>query len=163
MSLHLDSQASSLTVRENISIEGQGYFDPAERLWCAKTTTFPFLGEGPRLYREWDGSLPPYRGHCSMESSDVEESERWFLPIMDVFDAGAGVRLSLIETCFSGHSMENKLVLRVKADAENLEGGGWRTLGDELAKEVSGMGRIAGDERWILGQNERMELVILKF
>jgi len=163
MSLHLDSQVSSLTVRENVSIEGQGYFDPAERLWCAKTTTIPFIGEGPRLYREWDGSLPPYRGHCSMDSADVEESERWFLPIMDVVDSEAGVRLSLVETCFSGHSMENKLVVRVKAEVEDLEGDGWTTLGDELVKEVSGMGRIAGDERWLLGQNERMELVVLRF
>ncbi|KAJ9603355.1 hypothetical protein H2200_012133 [Cladophialophora chaetospira] len=163
MSLHLDSQALSLTVRENISIEGQGYFDPAERLWCARTTTFPFLGEGPRLYREWDGSLPPYRGHCSMESVDVEESERWFLPVMDVVDSEAGVRLSLVETCFSGHSMENKLVVRVKVEAEDLQEDVWRTLDEEFAKEVSGMGRIAGDERWLLGQNERMELVVLKF
>ena len=164
MSLHLDSQSSSLTIRENVSVEGQGYFDPAERLWCAKTTTFPFVGEGPRLFREWDGNLPPYRGHCSMETAFVEEPERWFLPIMDVVDAGAGVRLSLVETCFSGQSMENRLVVRVKVEtSDEDEEAEWVTLDDELAKEVSSMGRIAGDERWLIGQNERMELVVLKF
>ncbi|KIX09689.1 uncharacterized protein Z518_00770 [Rhinocladiella mackenziei CBS 650.93] len=168
MSLHLDSESLSLTVRENVGVVGQGYFDPAERLWCAKTTTFPFLGQGPRLYREWDGNLPPYRGHCSMESADVEESERWFLPIMDIVDSDAGVRLSLVETCFSGQSVDNRLVVRMKTQYRSGENNGnaaldWTTLDESLTREVSAMGRIAGDERWIIGQNDRMEIVVLKF
>ena len=163
MSLHLDSEVLSLTVRENVGVAGQGYFDPAERLWCAKTTTFPFVGQGPRLHKEWDGNLPPYRGHCSMESVDVEESERWFLPVMDVADPEASVRFNLIETCFSGHSMENKLIVRVKLDAEDDEEKKLVTLEDELITEVSCMGRIAGDERWLIGQNKRLEIVVLKF
>lgn len=164
MSLHLDSETLSITVRENVGVAGQGYFDPAERLWCAKTTTFPFLGEGPRLYREWDGNLPPYRGHCSMESADVEEGERWFLPVMDVVDPAAGVRLSLMETCFSGQSMENRLIVRLKTGSDNADAETeWVTLEDRLTAEVSAMGRIAGDERWLIGQSERMEIVVLKF
>ncbi|KAL2426594.1 hypothetical protein ABEF95_010385 [Exophiala dermatitidis] len=170
MSLHLDSESLSLTVRENAAVAGQGYFDPAERLWCAKTTTFPFLGQGPRLYREWDGNLPPYRGHCSMGTADVEESERWFLPIMDVLDADAGVRLSLVETCLSGQSILNQLVVRIKTEGAGEETEGDNTaeakcvaLEGRLTKEVGPMGRIAGDERWIIGQNERMEIVVLKF
>lgn len=182
MSLHLDSETHSLTVRENVGVAGQGYFDPAERLWCAKTTTFPFLGEGPRLLREWDGNLPPYRGHCSMESADVEDSERWFLPIMDIVDSRAGVRLSLVETCFSGQSVENRLVVRFKTMLSStsvsaysndhnvnidldldLADDEWVTLDDDMTREVAWMGRIAGDERWVIGQNDRMELVVLKF
>ncbi|KAK5192995.1 hypothetical protein LTR20_007415 [Exophiala xenobiotica] len=165
MSLHLDSATMSLTVRENVVVPGQGYFDPAERLWCAKTTTFPFVGEGPRLHREWDGSLPPYRGHCSMESADVNESDCWYLPVMDIVDSAAGVRLSLIETCFSGQSVENKLVVRLKTCGvdEYEDGVEWATLEDSLTAEVSTMGRIAGDERWLIGQNERMEIVVLHF
>lgn len=176
MSLSLDSETLSLTVRENVGVAGQGYFDPAERLWCAKTTTFPFCGEGPRLYREWDGHLPPYRGHCSMESADVEESERWFLPVMDIVDRRAGVKLSLVETCFSGQSVDNKLVVRLKtgcawdggADEDNEEEAAvsaseWATLDDGLTEQVCAMGRITGDERWVIGQNERMELVVVKF
>lgn len=157
MSLHLDSKSWSLTIRENIFQEGQGYFDPAERLWDASTTLFPFIGSGPRLWIERDGQLPPYRGHCSMESSDVEDSERWFVPVMDVIDSAADVRLSLVETCFTGQSVENRMVIRIKA-LDN-----WVSLEDTLTNEVSGMGRIAGDERWIIGQNESMDLVILQF
>ncbi|KAI1623168.1 hypothetical protein EDD37DRAFT_610481 [Exophiala viscosa] len=167
MSLGIDSETCSLTVRENVGVTGQGYFDPAERLWCAKTTTFPFCGEGPRLYREWDGHLPPYRGHCSMESADVEESERWFLPVMDVVDTKAGVKLSLVETCFSGQSVDNKLVVRLKTGChesdESESGSEWVTLDDGLTEQVCAMGRITGDERWVVGQNERMEIVVVKF
>jgi hypothetical protein len=99
-----------------------------------------------------------------MESADVEESERWFLPVMDVVDSRAGVRLSLVETCFSGQSVENKLVVRAKVEeAEGGDEGTWAALDDEVACEVSSMGRIAGDERWLIGQNERLEVVVLKF
>jgi F-box domain len=169
MSLSLDSSAANLTWRENIRLAGQGYFDPAERLWCAKTTSFPFIGHGPQLQREWDGSLPPYRGHGSMESVDIDEAsmEKWFLPIMDVVDDVTGVRLSLVETCFSGLSMmDNRLIVRIKVPwlDEDHEDGEYVVLkDDELSREISAMGRIAGDERWIIGQNEKLELVVLKF
>lgn len=159
MSIHIDSDSLSLIVRENAAVAGQGYFDPAERLWCAKTTTFPFHGMGPCLLREWDGNLPPYRGHCSMESADIEENENWFLPIMDVLDTEAHVRLSLVETCFTSQIIENRLIVRVKVgDAPE-----WVALDDDLTMKVGGMGRIAGDERWVIGQNERMELVVIEF
>lgn len=166
MSIDIDSESLSLIVRENAAVAGQGYFDPAERLWCAKTTTFPFSGMGPRLVREWDGNLPPYRGHCSMESADVQEGENWFLPIMDVLDPDAHVRLSLVETCFTSQSVENRIIIRVKVgDGDGEEGAvsQWVPLDDGLTKTVGGMGRIAGDERWIIGQNERMELVVVEF
>jgi len=159
MSLHVDSASLSLTVRENVCVAGQGYFDPAERLWCAKTTTFPFLGQGPHLRREWDGNLPPYRGHCSMESAELEEIEGWFSPIMDVVDADAHVRLSLVETCFTGQSMDNRMVVRVKTGFL----GDWVSLEDSIVREISGMGRIAGDERWVIGQSERQEIVVVEF
>ena len=166
MSLSLDTASASLTWRENVCVAGQGYFDPAERLWCAKTTSFPFLGEGPHLQRDWDGYLPPYRGHGSMESADVDEDglEKWFVPVMDIVDDQTNVRLSLVETCFTGLSMmENKLIVRIQVPWKH-DDGEYVVLEDaELMRDVSVMGRIAGDERWVIGQNESMELVILKF
>jgi len=166
MSLHLDSPSRTMTLRENSSVTGQGYFDPAERLWCAKTTSFPFVGLGPHLARYWDGNLPPYRGHCSMESADVEDSEYWFLPIMDVLDQVAGVRFSLVETCFTGQFVENRKVVRIKTEEGWDVGGsgsGSVALGDHWTAEVAAMGRIAGDERALVGQNDRAEIVVLRF
>lgn len=157
MHLHLDSPAHSLTIRENICVAGQGYFDPAERLSCAKTTTFLFRGQGPYLYREWDGNLPPYRGHCSMESADIEEPEKWFLPIMDVLDDVADVRFSLVQTCFTGQSVENSKVIRITANGQAV------SMDQPLIEQVAALGKIAGDERWLVGQNSAQELVVLKF
>jgi len=155
MSLQVDSKCSILSVRENACVAGQGYFDPAERLWCAKTTHFPFNAYGPHLQIEWDGNLPPYRG-CNMDSANVEEREKWFLPVFEVVDKEADVRLSLVETCFTG-SMVNRVEMRVKAL------GGWKIMDYDVVKEVGGMGRIAGDERFVVGQNSSMEIVVAKF
>lgn len=158
MSLHLDSINHTLTVRENVCVAGQGYFDPAERLSCAKTTTLLFKDfQGPYLYREWDRNLPPYRGHCSMESADIEEPEKWFLPIMDVMDETADVRFSVVQTCFTSQSIENTRVMRVKVNGITA------TMEQVLVEQVAALGKIAGDERWLIGQNHSLELVVLKF
>ena len=157
MKLSLNSEAGTMTFRENFCIEGQGYFDPAERLWCACTTTFPFQGEGPHLRREWEGRLPPYRGNCSMETADVFEPERWFLGIMDVVDEIANVRFSLIETCFTGRFVKNEILCRLEALEVSA------TLDSLTTREVVQMGRIGGDERFLIGQNDKQQLVVLKF
>ena len=93
-----------------------------------------------------------------MESADVLEPEKWFLGVMDVLDNAAGVRFSLVETVFTGQYFENKKMIRI----ESL---GLRpvVLEDELARETCHMGRIAGDERFLVGQNSSQEIVVLKF
>ena len=93
-----------------------------------------------------------------METADVQEPEMWFLGIMDVVDDVADVRLSLIETVFTGQVMENKKMIRMEAlNREPV------VLDDAPAREVSHMGRIAGDERFLVGQNASQEVVVLKF
>lgn len=173
LNLHLDSKSKSLTWRENVCEAGQGYFDPAGRWWNSRSTTFPFTGSGPHYVIEGHENLPPYRGHASMESAPLEEGEieKWFVPVMDVVDPKTHVRLSLIETCFTGWMMENRLVVRIGTPwlqdaglpAEDCAGSYVVLKDDAAAREVSAMGRIAGDERWLLGQNERMEISILRF
>ncbi|KAK5091814.1 hypothetical protein LTR70_006344 [Exophiala xenobiotica] len=157
LGLSLDSQMRTVSVRQNVFESGQGYFDPAERNWCASVTSFPFVGLGPVHRREGHVELPSYRGHCSMESDEIEEIEKWFLPVMDVVDRSADVRFSLIETCFTGMMIENRVMLRLKVLGE------WRDVVGEVAKEVGVMGRIAGDERWVIGQNERLQVVVARF
>lgn len=159
MGLQLDSDARTITINENSFVSGQGYFDPAERNWCATCTTFPFVGNGPVLQRRGEVELPPYRGHCSMESAGIEEIERWFLPIIDAVDVDAKVRFALIETCFTGMGMENRIMLRLKVG----EQGQWKNVDDSVVKELGSMGRIAGDERWLVGQNARLQLVVARF
>ena len=169
MNMSIDNASATLTWRENTCVAGQGYFDPAERLWNTKSVAFPFLGLGPHRIVDYDGLLPPYRGHASMESDDVEEDaiEKWFLPVMDVVDRQSGVRLGLVETCLTGLGVDNRLMVRVKVpwlkDNFGYDGRYVMLEEDEAVKEVSAMGRIDGDERWVVGQNERMEVVVLRF
>ncbi|KAF7514317.1 hypothetical protein GJ744_000087 [Endocarpon pusillum] len=115
MKFSLNSEQQTITVYENVRISGQGYFDPAERLWCARTTTILFRGEGPHLQREWEINLPPYRGNCSMDTSAVLEPEPWFLGIMDVVDEKAYVRFSLAESAFTSKDVQNSAFLRIQA------------------------------------------------
>jgi hypothetical protein len=172
MNLSIDSATKCLTWRENVCEAGQGYFDPAGRWWASKTITFPFVGSGPQHVQECHENLPPYRGHGSMESAALEdgELEKWFVPVMDVLDKQTDVRLSLVETCFTGWMMENRLVIRIGTPWMKHEtpvdgsDGSYVVLRDDAAtREVSSTGRIAGDERWLLGQNEKMEITILRF
>ena len=157
MKLCLDSVQHTITIRENTCIAGQGYFDPAERLWCARTTCILFRGQGPHLQREWDGNLPPYRGTCSMESCDTLDPETWFLSIMDVMDDKANVRFSLAESVFTGKDVQNTPFLRIRAL------GRMATLDESTTKQIGHMGKIAGDERFLMGQNDSHEVVVLRF
>lgn len=156
----LDSDGQILTWYENKFSNQYGYFDPAERSWESTTTSFPFVGEGPVLRRSSDVELPSYRGHCTMESDEIKaEIESWFLPVSEIGDRYSHVRFALIETCFTGLVVENRLLARLQVKQDEQ----WQNLDDELSEEISAMGRIAGDERWLIGQNKRMQIVIARF
>lgn len=147
--------------KENIHVSGQGYFDPAERNWRSRVTSFPFKAFGPACVRIGAEELVAYRGSVSMESSELEEEEveKWFLPVMDVVDREADVRFALLETCFSGMGMINRIMVRVKVGEE----GEWVNVEGDAIEELSVMGRIAGDERWIVGMNGKLEVVVGRF
>jgi hypothetical protein len=88
----------------------------------------------------------------------VLEAEKWFLGIMDVVDPVANVRFSLVETVFTGQFVENKKLVRIEClDKRPM------ALEEEFAKEICHMGRIGGDERFLVGQNASQEVVVLKF
>lgn len=157
MKISLDSQSCSITFRENACVAGQGYFDPAERLWYARTTKFLFCAEGPYLQQELDGKLPPYRGNCSLETDDLLDSESWFLGIMDVVDEKANVRFSLVESVFTGKDVSNTAFVRIRASDRMA------TLDAATTKQIAHMGKIAGDERFLVGQNDNQEIVVLRF
>jgi hypothetical protein len=153
----LDSERHSITIYENACTTGQGYFDPAEQWWRARTTNILFRAEGPHLQRECNGKLPPYRGNCSMETSDVPYLEPWFRAIMDVVDEKANVRFSLLESVFTGKDVHNTAFIRICA-LERVA-----TLDEATTRQIAHMGKIAGDERFLVGQNDKQDIVILRF
>lgn len=160
--IELDSESKCVTWKENRFVSGQGYFDPAERSWESRSTTFPFQGDGCVLQRTGNVELVGYRGHCSMDSAVVEaDVEKWFLPVSEVGDDRDRnvVRFGLIETCLTGMTVQNSLLVRVRLAKDD----DWITLDDGVTKELSAMGRIAGDERWLVGQNGKLQIVVARF
>jgi hypothetical protein len=100
---------------------------------------------------------PPAGLLGALETADVLEAEKWFLGIMDVVDQVANVRFSLVETVFTGQFIENKKFVRI----ESLDK---RPIAlEEFSREICHMGRIGGDERFLVGQNSSQEVVVLKF
>lgn len=156
----IDSDSETLSWYENKFSNQYGYFDPAERSWESTTTTIPFVGAGPVQRQTCNIELPSYRGHCTMDSDEIKaEIEGWFLPVSEIGDSHSQVRFALIETCFTGLVVENRLLARLQIQQD----GHWQNLDDSLSRQVSAMGRIAGDERWLIGQNKRMQIVVARF
>jgi hypothetical protein len=50
---------------------------------------------------------------------------------------------------------------RIRVDGLVGRESNWVALSD--GSRVAAMGRIAGDERWLVGQSPRMEIVVLHF
>ena len=155
MSLSIDSETGTLRVRENRKFYTPGYFDPAERCWKTCTTLIPFLGYGPHQHMvvdDDDGSnLPPYVGNCSMESDedlwgDEERGQAWCENWVNVVDRAARVWFTLAQTMFRGQDAMNWTVVRVKALGR--EAG----MEERWARLVTGKGKLAGDERWLIGE-----------
>lgn len=92
-----------------------------------------------------------------MESCDILESEPWFIGVMDVFDAEADVRFSLAESVFTGREVHNTPFVRIRAL------GNMATLDESTTRQIAHMGKIAGDERFLIGQNDSQEVVVLRF
>lgn len=92
-----------------------------------------------------------------MESTAIEEIEKWFVPTIDVYNSDSDVRFSFIKTCFTGTMMSNRTMLRVKSL------GKWTDMEDRIMQEIGAMGQIAGDERWLVGQISKINVVVAYF
>ena len=148
MHLSLDSAAGNLRVRENQKFYTPGYFDPAERCWRTCTTIIPFLGYGPHQHIADDGSnMPPYVGNCSMESDeDLWDEQSWCENWVNIVCQESGVMFSLAQTMFRHQDALNWTMVRVMALGR--EAG----MDEKTARLVTEKGKLAGDERWLIGE-----------
>lgn len=171
MSLRIDSDAKLLEIYENIKDYTAGYFDPADRSYRSSITGIPFEGYFPHHYiSDPLLNLPPYMGNCSMESDEDlwDQSETWFENWFNVIDRRSGVMFSLTRTMFKG------IVLGGITDSREGDAGNWslirvramgreKSMDEKWAKLVIGTkGKLAGDERWLIGEAEGM-LNVLRF
>ncbi|KAI0893897.1 hypothetical protein F4806DRAFT_474822 [Annulohypoxylon nitens] len=158
-----------------------------------RCTGFPFLGIGPRWFDECcaDGdvfmSFCPRAGSLSRtlntRSSDFagRKGRMWpgwapcwrheefpYLTVSDVVDAAAGVRI-VARQCFMMETLSSFVLPRLSIQEEQDGGLGVEDdltevrFEDGVWKQLLGKGKIMGDERWVVGQDERGNITIFRF
>ncbi|PGH16032.1 hypothetical protein AJ79_02012 [Helicocarpus griseus UAMH5409] len=135
-------------------------------IWSShiQITSIPFLGPGPSWRRHSDLIFPPYRGNASMHNSSIRGTKSWFPCVSEIIDEESQICFTLqipmsllvdgrIPVFKRGSSLEVK-----------IQGPGISSLLEQrFASEIEWKGCIYGDERFVIGENDEHELVILRF
>lgn len=79
-----------------------------------------------------------------------------YLTIDEVIDREAGVAFSARQ-CFMLEALQISIQPRNDVEAQEVN------LQDELWQELLAKGKIYGDERWLIGENNHKEVVIMYF
>lgn len=153
LSITDDSQAVEIT--ENIygRMERHGPTTLPE----LTTTSIPVAGSGPHWRRKCHDMLPPYRGNCGLNaepiSSEGVEPDLWFSTIGHVAD-GADVDFYLtFDPSGLGYHCTDSLTTTTPRCS----------FTDEKSIDFMGKGKLAGCERYLLGENRNRELIIYRF
>ncbi|QGA20631.1 hypothetical protein EYB26_008337 [Talaromyces marneffei] len=160
MRMDLDSQSNSISITE-VRDTGRVDFNVLEHSPCVQVVTIPFIGQGPALQRKVTTYYPPYRGNCSMEIAPWTVTRPWacYWAICESTDEEAHVSFCL--SYFSSKAQVgfeiDPLMLTIHTPQSI------KTLSIELSKNVAFKGKICGDERFVVGENDSNQLVIMKF
>lgn len=160
MKMEIDSESNSISITEVRDTTHMDYnvleYGPRTRI-----TTIPFIGQGPSWQRYVPVHYPPYRGNCSMDAAPWTATSPWpcYWALCESSDQKANVTY-----CISYKSSETQAgydgdTLMVTIHTPH----GIQSLRRDLSKELSFKGKICGDERFIIGENDRNQLVVMKF
>ncbi|OTA52803.1 hypothetical protein K449DRAFT_390652 [Hypoxylon sp. EC38] len=156
-----------------------------------RCTGIPFSGFGPRWFDECcadgdvhmsfcprAGSLSRILGNNRLAGSDGvwpgwapcwRHEEFPYLTVSDAVDAGAGVRI-VARQCFLMEALSSFVMPKISIQEEL--GGGLGDGEDEVYEvqfpdqmwwELLGKGKIAGDERWVVGEDGQGKVTIVRF
>ncbi|KAG9235761.1 hypothetical protein BJ875DRAFT_528267 [Amylocarpus encephaloides] len=146
-------------------IVGQEASHSHPRLHKLKTTGIPF-GEGP-FWRDKCGADGDVNLSFCQRGSDFRgphkapcclHEEFPCLTITEAMDAEAGVTFSA-RHCF----MLETISINIKPKIQMTGPGYEISLGDDLWQQLPARGKLCGDERWLIGENNHEEVVILRF
>ncbi|KAI1387096.1 uncharacterized protein F4822DRAFT_412074 [Hypoxylon trugodes] len=148
-----------------------------------RCTGFPFFGSGPRWVDECcaDGNIHmsfcPRAGSLSrvlrvdwptgLASAPCWRHEEFpYLTVSDIIDGGAGVRV-VARQCFMMEALSSFVLPKISVQ-EQSEDDGEEELSevrftDEMWWELLGKGKIAGDERWVIGEDGGGKVTIVRF
>lgn len=163
--LDINSEAGTLDITENMCIETQvseqqSLSDAAmPDRWSPKVhvTSIPFIGHGPCWRREIADSYPPYRGNTSMQTEPFTAEGSWYAGLSEAADEKAQVYHSLY--FYSKLSQWDSMMMLLSVRTPRSQA----TIEYSTVSEISFKGRIAGDERFVVGQNAENEVVVFRF
>lgn len=159
MRLDINSETGVIDIAENTCISGHASsWFPSSWSPHATVTSIPFIGQGPCWRRDVGLNFPPYRGGSSMQARPVSSNCHWYMCVSEVIDEKSEVIYTLhfdSRTWLQGK--QSPLHLSIKTPF------GGCTIDDSLAAEISFKGNIHGDERFVIGENDRKEVVVLRF
>ncbi|KAI3331849.1 hypothetical protein HD806DRAFT_529623 [Xylariaceae sp. AK1471] len=84
-----------------------------------------------------------------------------YLTVSDVVDAGAGVRI-VARQCFVMEALSSFVLPKISLKAD-LDEVAEVHFPDDLWKQLLGSGKIAGDERWVVGDDAEGTITIVRF
>ncbi|PGH31011.1 hypothetical protein GX50_06215 [[Emmonsia] crescens] len=160
--LDIDSETSILDIMESTSPDYE--IDPGNTSCYShvQVTSIPFLGHGPSWRRDLKMPIPPYRGNTSMYNRSVRGCYPWHTCISEAIDEGAQVFFTLQTSTQSYTDFKHAPHLEVAIQAPHIDYR-FSLLKPRFSSEIAWKGCIRGDERFVIGENDAQELVILRF
>ncbi|CAG8972933.1 hypothetical protein HYALB_00001353 [Hymenoscyphus albidus] len=163
--LELDENHVYFICEDHRWLVGAQSSDRHPRLHKVKSTGIPF-GSGPHWEDECGADGDVNLSFCERNSDDRSpgtapcwrHEEFPYLTITEALDAEAGVIFSA-RHCF----MLETISINIKPKIKMIGPGYEISLRDGLWQQLLGKGKICGDERWLIGENTRDEVVILHF
>ncbi|PYH50045.1 F-box protein [Aspergillus saccharolyticus JOP 1030-1] len=157
--LSITEDDHSIEIVESRCPEPQVRRGPADWMTEVRVTTIPLVGDGPAWRRFVDVSLPPYRGNCSLQTAPVRSSpwnEPSYAIVSEAYDEQAQVGYSLYLSSIRW-PFDMRMLLSIQTPTSTTR------LTQDEAFELTGRGKIYGNERYIVGENGNRELVVFRF
>jgi hypothetical protein len=157
---------------------------PPPRHHQVRCTGIPLSGVGPRWFDECcadgdvhlsfcpragsaarvgDGSGDPghFNGAWPGWAPCWRHEEFPYLTVSDMVDAEAGVRI-VARQCFVMEALSSFVLPKISLEAD-LEETAEVDFPDDLWKQLLGSGKIAGDERWVVGDDAEGTITVVRF
>jgi hypothetical protein len=138
-------------------------YNPLEYSPRVFVTTIPFIGQGPSWRRQVDTLFPPYRGNCAMEITPWTNTVPFpcYWGICEAADDTAGVSFCLSYLFPQCHtdSTDTRTLLAVTVHTPSSIA----RLSHDLSRQLSTKGKICGNERFVIGEDDENQLTVLRF
>lgn len=138
-----------------------GDYNPPAYSRRVAVTTIPFIGQGPSWRRRVNAQFPPYRGNFAMDTLPWKRMSLYcYWGICEAADDEAGVSFCLSLPLPQSHADSTEIhTLTVTVHTP----GSIARLGHDLSRQLSSKGKICGDERFVIGENDDNQLTVLRF